>query len=194
MSGKSARKDRKEILDKLKTVNAESDPKAVAEEMAKSIDKMVEDRDKKAKSAKELLVKQLEVTASKYLTANGVMSAMQVVRDVYGEGILSIEVSLETAKTMAQRMSKLATKMADAAETLEPVDMARLCDTFYDAHFAERPSDPTNLVYELLSLQLCQNVGPSAEDVAEFCAHADDEIAKARERLAEHRAEHGLEE
>jgi hypothetical protein len=42
---------------------------------------------------------------------------------------------------------------------------------------------PEALAEELMVLQLCQNVGPSAEDIAEFCSTADGEIAKAREDL-----------
>ncbi len=180
MSEKNVRKDRK-----LKLMTEEADVMESAKEQAKAISKMYEDRDKKAVNAKEHLVSQLKVTADKYRTANGVMSALDTVRLVAGShsgGDLRGDIAM--AKGVAVVMAHKAQEMASKAEELDPDDMDQLCDGFYKKEFAD--SDETSaidMVIELMLLQLCQNVGPNAEDVADFCRTADDEIEKARNNL-----------
>ena len=177
MSEKNVKKERK-----IKLMTEEADVMESAKEQAKAISKMYEDRDKRAIGAKEHLVSQLEVTSDKYRTANGVMAALHVVRDVLGTTGDCIE-EISIAKTAATCMAGIAKDMADKAGKLDPDDMDKLCDGFYDPAFSEGKSSAFELIDELLVLQLCQNVGPNAEDVADFCRTADDEIEKARNNL-----------
>lgn len=183
----SKKKDRK-----LELVSGEADPKEIAEEMARSISKMREDRDKKAVSAKEHLISQLEVTADKYRTANGVMSALDTVRLVYGKDYLEINDELAVAKSVAKVAAGVAQAMAEKAGQLDPEEMDKLLDGFYSKEFADGDADARDLVNELMALQLCQNVGPNAEDIVEFVRHADEEIEKARNDLREHCEKNGL--
>lgn len=178
MSEKKARVDRK-----LAVVAEEADHKAVAEDMARSISKMYEDRDRKALAAKEHLVQQLSVTSDKYRTANGVMSALETVRLVLGNGSPDIFKDIAMAKGVAINLAHKAQEMADKAGQLDPDDMDQLCDGFYEKDFASLDGSVTDMVIELMLLQLCQNVGPSAEDVVDFIRNADTEIEKARENL-----------
>lgn len=163
----------------------DTDPKETAKEMAKSISKMYEDRDNKAKNAKQSLMDQLEVTSNKYRTANGVMSALSCLRDVLGDNAkeYALEEEIGYAKTVATLMAKTAEDMYDTASNLDPEEMHLLCEAFYDKTFSEGASSGLDMVRELMTLQLCQNVGPNAEDITEFCKHAKEEIAKARENL-----------
>lgn len=177
MSESKAKKKRQ-----FEVVTGEADTKDAAIEQAKSIAKMYEDRDKKALGARDHLVAQLEVTADKYRTANGVMNALGVVRDVLGKVTDYVE-EISIAKTAATNMAGVALKMADKARGLDPDEMSQLCDGFYNAEFSESKASALEMIDELLCLQLCQNVGPNAEDVEEFCHTADDEIEKARENL-----------
>lgn len=188
MSESKRRAERK----KMDLVAGEAKPQEVAEEMARSIAKMYEDRDKKAMSAKEHLISQLEVTVDKYRTANGVMSALDTVRLVYGRGYLEIDDELAVAKGVAKVAAGVAQAMAKKAGLLDPEEMDQLCDGFYQKEFADGESDARDLVDELMSLQLCQNVGPNAEDITEFVRHADEEIEKARNDLREHCEKNGL--
>lgn len=180
MSEKNVKKERK-----IKLMTEEADAMESAKEQAKAISKMYEDRDKRAIGAKEHLVSQLKVTADKYRTANGVMSALDTVRLVAGSHSsddLSDDIAM--AKGVAVVMAHKAQEMASKANELDPEDMSQLCDGFYEKKFAD--SDETSamdMVIELMLLQLCQNVGPNAEDVADFCHTADDEIEKARNNL-----------
>lgn len=189
MSEKNVKRDRK-----LKLMTEEADFNESAKEQAKAIGKMYEDRDKKAMGAKEHLVSQLKVTADKYRTANGVMSALDTIRLVAGnhsgDDLLG---DIAMAKGVAVVMAHKAQEMASKANKLDPEDMSQLCDDFYEKEFAD--SDETSavdMVIELMLLQLCQNVGPNAEDVAEFCRTADDEIEKARKSLKDFCMEHGI--
>lgn len=187
MSENKTRKDRK-----LKLMTEEAGLQETAREQAKSISKMYEDRDKKAIGAREHLVSQLEVTSDKYRTANGVMAALQVVRDVLGDGCNDYAEEISIAKTVATRMAGIALDMAEKAKSLDPDEMDKLCDGFYKANFSETKASALEMIDELMVLQLCQNVGPNAEDVAEFCHTADEEIEKARENLRTFCSENGI--
>lgn len=186
MSEKNEKKERK-----LKLMTEEAGLDETARKQAKDIAKMYEDRDKKALGARKHLVSQLRVTSDKYRTANGVMAALQTVRDVLGDATDYVE-EISIAKTAATRMAGIAQDMAHKAGKLDPEDMAELCDGFYDPAFSESKGSALEIIDELMVLQLCQNVGPNAEDVAEFCHTADEEIEKAREELKKFCAEHDL--
>lgn len=178
MSEKNVKKERK-----IKLMTEEADAMESAKEQAKAISKMYEDRDKRAIGAKEHLISQLEVTADKYRTANGVMSALDTVRTVFGGASPDIHPDIQMAQRIAKGMSVVAEKMAARAGELDPENMYRLCDKFYDDDIVNKNVGPEELAKQLMILQLCQNVGPNAEDVADFCHTADDEIEKARNNL-----------
>lgn len=177
MSEKKARKFRE-----VKIMTEEAGLNETAKKQAQDISKMYEDRDKKALGARDHLVSQLEVTSDKYRTANGVMAALNVVRDVLGDVTDYVE-EISIAKTSATHMAGVALKMAEKAKGLDPENMHELCDGFYDPDFSNGKSSALELIDELLVLQLCQQVGPNAEDVSDFCKTADEEIEKARESL-----------
>lgn len=178
MSEKNAKQERK-----LKLVTEEAELEQTAKEQAKSISKMYEDRDKKALAAKEHMINQLSVTSEKYRTANGVMSALETVRTVLGGAGPNIYPEIDMAQRIAKDMSVIAEKMAIKAGELDPEDMCHLCDKFYDADIVSKSLSMEDLAKQLMILQLCQNVGPSAEDMTDFCRTADDEIEKARQNL-----------
>lgn len=170
----------------IKLMTEEAGVEKTAQEMAKTIRKMYDDRDAKVIGAKERLISQLEVTADKYRTANGVMSALETVRIVIGDNAnMTLVDSVATAKSMATKMAKLALDMAEKAKGLDPEEFENLCDGFYDTDFAAGDGSVADMIEQLLALQLCQNVGPSAADVTEFCTRSDEEIEKARKDLRE---------
>lgn len=187
MSEKSVKKDHK-----LKLMTEEADFNESAKEQAKAIGKMYEDRDKKAMDAKEHLVAQLEITVDKYRTANGVMSALDTLRTVMGEGGENKYAEIQAAQRLAKRLSVVTTNMAATAKRLDPEEMDKLCDGFYDMDLVNKNVGPEDLAEQLMILQLCQNVGPSTEDIADFCRTADDEIEKARGNLKDFCAGHGI--
>lgn len=186
MSESKAKKERN-----MKLMTEEAGLQETAKKQAQDISKMYEDRDKKALGARDHLVSQLEVTSDKYRTANGVMAALHVVRDVLGD-VTDYAEEISIAKTAATRMAGIASEMAEKAGELDPEEMDQLCLGFYNQTFSEDKSSALELIDELLVLQLCQNVGPNAEDVAEFCKTADEEIEKARENLRTFCSENGI--
>lgn len=185
MSEKKNKEDRK-----LKLMTEEAGIEETARSMAKSIAKMYEDRDKKALDARDHLVSQLIVTSDKYRTANGVMAALDTVRTVFGHDYMGIEEEMDIAKSAAKEMSKKALDMSNRAADLDPEDMYVLCDGYYKTDFTT--ASAVDMVYELMALQLCQNVGPSADDIVSFIDTADKEIEKAREDLKTFCSEHDL--
>lgn len=185
MSEKNAKKDRV-----IKMMTEEAGLNETAKKQAKDIAKMYEDRDKKALGAKEHLISQLTITADKYRTANGVMSALDTVRLVFGNVELDIDEQLDIARSTAKHMAGVAQAMAAKAEVLDPDEMDKLCDGFYAKEFADGKATALDMVDELMTLQLCQNVGPSAQDVSDFCHTADEEIEKTRTELKKFCDEH----
>lgn len=178
---------------KMEVVTGEADPREAAVETAKSIRKMYEDRDKKAVGAKQHLIDQLLVTVDKYKTANGVMSALATVRDVFhNSSFMSCEEEINVAKVIATEMSGIAMDMHDKARKLDPDEMDKLCDGFYSTEYSKGDGNARDLVRELMIIQLCQNVGPDACDIAEFCKQANLEIERAREDLKANCKENGL--
>ncbi len=173
--------------EEIKLITEESNPEDVAKEMATSIRKMYEDRDKKAIGAKERLVKSLGITADKYRTANGVMIALDTVREVIGDNAnMTLVDSIATAKSMATKMATIAQDMAEKAEGMEPDSFDMICEGFYDTDFASGDGSIADMIEQMLTLQLCQQVGPAAQDIKDFCVSADEEIEKARENLVKY--------
>jgi hypothetical protein len=122
------------------------------------------------------------------------MSALDTVRLVFGKTIESIDIDeqVSIAKTSAKHMAGVAQAMGEKAGTLDPDGFKDLCDGFYVKEFADGDATALDMIDELMTLQLCQNVGPSAEDVADFCAQADEEIEKARKDLRSYCEENKL--
>jgi len=175
-------------IGKLKDVTEEADPKDVAKEQAEAIAKMEEDATFKAINAKERLVSQLDVMSQKYRTANGVMSALDTERDVLGqvkagENMYS---EIQMAQRIAKSMSIAAAKMKNLAAGTDPEKMDTICEKMYKADMTADAVGPEELAKQLMILQLCQNVGPVAQDIVDFCATTDEEIDKARESLKEY--------
>lgn len=185
----------------LTLVTNDADPMDVANDMAAGIRKMYEDRDRKALDAKASLVERLKALGMRYRTANGVMSALENMHSIMActQAIGTISEQLSFAKDAASTMSGIAFAMQEKAANLDPENMVTLCDGFYDKDYVNTGTttrtDNGNLVdltIELMTLQLCQNVGPNAEDIATFITHADKEIDKARTKLHEFCDENGI--
>lgn len=179
---------------KLELVTENADPKELAREKAEEIRRMYEACDEKVVGAKEHLIAQLEVTAEKYLTANGVMQALCTLRDVLGDDSkdMSPDKKMRTARMLARGASKTALNMAARAKDLDPDQLGALCDVFYDADFANRNGGMIEMTEELMALNLCQQVGPNAQDVVDFITSADEEIASARDSLREYCEAEGI--
>lgn len=177
---------------KLQVMADQAEPEDVAKEQAKAIAKMYEDRDNKALGAKERLLSQLKVTVQKYRTANGVMSALDTVRTVLGDKGENVYSEIQMAQRLAKGLAVVAEKMAKEAEGMVPDEMEGLCDGFYKQDMTTSSVGPEDLAKQLMILQLCQNVGPAAQDITDFCTTADEEIMKARQSLLSYCEENGL--
>ena len=178
------------MAEDIKLVTEEADAQAVAEKMATDIRKMYEDMDRKLETGYHHLLDQLEIMAQKYRTANGVMMALGAVRDVFGDNTneLMLSEEIDLAKGAANELSRVAWSMYDKAEKLTPDDegLGDFCDGFYNPEFSGTENDPIDMVSELMRLQLCQQIGPMANDLFEFCGRATLEIDSARQNLMEY--------
>lgn len=168
-------------------------------ELEDKIESMKKDKEAKCKAAKEQLVGMLEVTVDKYRTATGTAEALRVLRFAVGEGNT---VNLTWANRLAWDMAVEADRLREKAESLGYDEMDKLCDGFYEKEFKlEYPKYRDDrqeyeyeeidtgflykLAFEMMRIDLCRNVGGSAEDMVEFIKRVQDEIDATREKLKE---------
>lgn len=189
----------KNVKDKVKVVKNDGDEKLTVEErmtikeLEEKIKLMKEDKEKKCKFAKEQLVSMLEVTVDKYRRATGTAEALRTLRFVTGNDVAN----LIWANQLAWDMATVVDQMKDKAKKLSYAEMDQLCDGFYEKEFkiaypSSFSSDEIssikeehcyNLAYELMKIDLCCNVGPSAEDIVEFIKRVESEIDATGEEL-----------
>lgn len=169
----------------IKVIKGENNNKAVLDkwmmidELEDRIESMKSDKEKKCESAKEQLVNMLEITADKYRTATGTAEALRIVRFVNGEE----RGTVYDANNFAWSMADVAYKMAEKARELPYEKMDELCDGFYEREF--KSSFAADLIYEMMRIDLCRNVGSAAEDMVEFIKRVDAEIEETEKKLAE---------
>ena len=168
-------------------VNNKIDDMITIKELEGKIESMKKDKETKCKAAKNQLVEMLKVTVDKYRTATGTAEALRVLRFVSGND----EVNLTLANHLAWDMAVEANRIREKAENLAYAEMDKLCDGFYEKEFkVEYDSEKINdayykLAFEMMRIDLCRNVGGSAEDMVEFIKRTQEEIDATGEKLKE---------
>lgn len=179
------KKNVKENINVVKNDNLTIDNKIIIKELEDKIVSMKEDKEKKCKAAKEQLVDMLGITVDKYRTATGTAEALRVLRFVNGDG----EVNVTWANKLAWDMAFQTERMRKKAEELSYAEMDQLCDGFYDKEFVCDPDEYDSvgttyrLAFEMMCIDLCRNVGGSAEDMVEFIKRTQEEIDATGEEL-----------
>ena len=159
-------------------------------ELEEKLKGMKDDKLAKCKAAKKQLIEMLEVTADKYRTATGTAEALRVLRFAKGDD----NVPILMANTLAYDMAAETARMKKKAEKLDYVKMDTLCDGFYEKDFdmdegEEDISYYYSLAFEMMRIDLCRNVGGSAEDMVEFVKRVHEEIDATGKKLKELKAE-----
>lgn len=165
-------------------------------ELEQKLAGMKKDKEAKCKFAKEQLVEMLKVTVDKYRTATGTAEALRVLRFVTGDD----EVNLTWANHLARDMAAETDRLRKKAEKLAYAEMDKLCDGFYDKEFiieyaelddihTEEINQCYKLAFEMMRIDLCSNVGASAEDMVEFVKRVHEEIDATGKKLKELKAE-----
>lgn len=171
----------------------EEDAVVVALSQHNDIIKMKDAAEEKIENARIHLVDTLEVTAQKYLTANGMMAAIETIRQVIGNADVSFETQTMWAKDIMRALSDSAASMMEKAKVLAVENFDQICEDYYEEDFSAREDIIAyDLACELMELQLCQNVGPAAQDIIDFKTTSDEEIEKAQAKLDEYLTEHDL--
>lgn len=165
--------------------------KITIKELEDKITSMKEDKEKKCKAAKEQLVEMLKVTVDKYRTATGTAEALRVLRFVFDDKI-GLDI-LDVANDVAWQLSDVAIEMVKKAENLPYKEMDKLCEGFYDPEFSTEVSgsylaNGTKLAIEMMKIDLCRNVGGSAEDMVNFIKRTQEEIDATGEKLKQLKA------
>lgn len=181
----------KNVKDEIKVIDNKNDKltvddKITIKELEGKIESMKADKENKCKAAKQQLVDMLEVTVDKYRTATGTAEALRVVRFV-SENYSGTLNEINLANRLAHKMASVTQDMANKAKNLAYAEMDQLCDGFYEKDFQYNTlSDAvTELAYEMMCIDLCRNVGGSAEDMVDFIKRVDEEIKATEEKLEE---------
>lgn len=166
------------------TVEEEKNTKEIISELISKISGMIRDKQAKLTSAKEQLVNQLDVTSEKYLTATGVYEALQTIGSIKGSNE-DLSFFIENAQEIAKDMSEEAHFLKLRAEETDVLEMATILEDQYTKDYTVIQSDSYDLAQELMRLNLCRNVGPACDDMAEFSKHAQEEIDDTIKELKE---------
>lgn len=184
----------KKITDsKIEANPVEITPLEEARKLSADIDSMIDKRDEKAKGAIEHLVENLHVTAEKYMTANGVMAALEALRQVVGKDpVYQHDVLLGMSCKLAKEITAVVFAMAAKAENACVEELDKFCDEYYVKDFASTEATAESMARQLLILSLCQNVGPNAQDIKDFYTAANEEIQKSYKELDEFCAKNNI--
>lgn len=168
------------------------DPTEEAQRQADLIKEKIVKRDEKLNAAREHLIANISVTSDKYLTANGLMIALDIVRDVVKDSSLPLEKELELARAAARNVSDIAEELEQKARNLDINEFGNFCEDVYECDFVLIENTYGELIEELLILQLCQNIGPAAQDIADFKTAADEDIEESKQQLNEYCIENDI--
>lgn len=163
----------------------EVSPVKLVAELKVRREKMVADEDKKIESACSQLKNEIDITASKYMTATGVITAYSFIRDVVGN-LVDPNQHIVMAQRIAEELASTCSSLAAKFENTDVQDLDKLCDDMYDHEFVTKIGVTLEeFAQELAVMQMCQNFGPKADDIKQFKARADEEIASVDAKIAE---------
>lgn len=197
MSKKSNGNINKITDDNIKVMPAKETPLEEAKRRHKEIDSMIDQRADKLVGARMHLIDSLNITAEKYLTANGLMAALDTIRKVDGDSSdISENWQIRNAVDLAKRMSAVTLEMSKKAESIKFEEFDKLCDGFYNKEFVnldhEKLTIP-DIAFELMCLQLCQGVGQNAQDIVDFMKSSDEEVERVFQELQKFCKDNGIE-
>lgn len=170
------------------------DDRITIKELEDKIAGMKADKEKKCKLAKDQLIEMLEVTVDKYRTATGTAEALRVMRFVYGENTSDLipAIFVCVANELAREMASITQEMAEKAKKLSYANMDQLCDGFYDKDLELDEDNGSDVLYvlcmEMMKIDLCRNVGGTAEDMVEFIKRVEADIDDTGKQLKELKA------
>lgn len=189
MSSKIKKMTREDI----KVTPVKKTPEQEANELYENIQSMVAQRDEKIDGAREHLSNQLSVMAEKYLTANGLMTALVTTRDVLGTD-LELTKQLGIARKAAKSANAISVALSNSVLETDVEKLDDLFDAVFNRNFVNEEHSTQDLVDELLKLNICQQAAPNAHDIAEFKETATEEVEKAIKEYKDFCKENNLEE
>lgn len=186
-------KIKKMTKEDIKVTPVKKTPEQEANELHENIQSMIAQRDEKIDGAREHLSNQLSVMAEKYLTANGLMTALVTTRDVLGTD-LELTKQLGIARKAAKSANAISIALSNSVLETDVEKLDDLFDAVFNRNFVNEEHSTQDLVDELLKLNICQQAAPNAHDIAEFKETATEEVEKAIEEYKDFCKENNLEE
>ena len=163
----------------------EVSPVKLVAELKVRREKMVADENKKIESACSQLKNEIDITARKYMTATGVITAYSFIRDVVGN-LVDPDQHIVMAQRIAEELASTCSNLGTKFDNTDVKDLDKLCDDMYDREFVTKIGVTLEeFAQELAVMQMCQNFGPKADDIKQFKARADEEIASVDAKIDE---------
>lgn len=165
-------------------------------ELENTLELMYKDQDNKITKALEYFGEYMYSVAQKYLTANGVMHALETLQNINttGGGTVSLTIQqIDYAREIACDVSDTITKMIDEFNNADVWKDGVLSEDFKDfldgwfEHELARDKNlmPKYLAYELLILDCLQMFSSSIDDIVNFYESTNEEIKKVKEQIKE---------
>lgn len=171
------------------------DPKEQVKDYEERIKSMTAKRDEKMANAREHFLARLDTIANQWKTANGLLEALHVLREVAEFKDYTEEVSsaANIAKAMSVNVSNFRTDIDDEDVEFWTQNCGTLIErnVLYDPNFVLQDGhllDVEFIAEELCMLRFCATVGPDLDDCANFYKAANEEIASVQAKINELKA------
>lgn len=173
---------------KMKMVHQDKKENKILADLETQLIAATAEQEKRLAGSKEHLLHNLEVAAEKYLTVNGYMQVRTTI-DValFGQPVHE-DVNLNAlARNLAAKMSA---KITEVAERIRNTDVMEIGDDtvgdLLDKSFVFGEPTLNDVVMQLLTVQLLQNMGDSIDDIVQFRGGTQDGIERITEEIAKH--------
>lgn len=159
------------------------------EDLEEQIKAMKADLEKKMEGSAQHFKATCDVVCAKYKTVNGFMQAYEAVKETvvgeytYDDRYLVYMECVNIAEKMAAIVTGVSAAFTAAFDKGEIIDLQETVEDFDPMFTASVPEDEFAVAEQLVVCNVMQGLGGLLEDMREFKAHADDEIAKLEAEL-----------
>lgn len=173
---------------KMKMVHKDKIENKIVADLEAQLVAATAEQEKRLAQSKEHLLRNLEVAAEKYLTVNGYMQVRTTIDVAMFGQTVHEDVNLNAlARFLAAEMSA---KITEVAERIKNTDVMEISDDtvgyLLDKSFVYGEPTLNDVVMQLLTVQLLQNMGDSIDDIVQFRGGTQEGIELINEEIAKH--------
>lgn len=161
-------------------------------QLSRQLDSMIEQADTKLCRAYNQLLADLAIYQEKWKTASGFMHALETLRSV--SSYLPYLEEEKEAKDISKTIVVMVNRVIDQINSYETSDdfyenardLFEICDVYSkDFIYYGKPYSASDIAFEILSLEFCQQFGPAIDDQVDFRDSAREQIDELKEKINE---------